>query len=238
MLSLCCVRGGGSRCWWWPVLGVLSCSWVEQDIHELLTGVQRPKAAFTLCSPRLRMEVAGGRSKGEGRHDLLRSSLLSHRRWWVAPGREGVGSLSQCVVGMGWQRSYTSVCLLPPHCCRHRGNTSAVGRAGDCFVPVLVSPDGDWQVQEAAAPLFPCMPWTLTSWVQHTHLCWQHSISAAQTSPAACACTLLALLDASQIPSFCHNSCWSSTTCPLIAAVSVISHAVFTCLLITATSLQ
>lgn len=39
------------------------------------------EAAFILCPPRLKMEVAGGKSKGEGRHNLLRSSLLSHRHW-------------------------------------------------------------------------------------------------------------------------------------------------------------
>lgn len=63
------------------MLGALSCSRVEQDIRELLTWVQRPKADFILCSPRLKMEVAGGKSKEEGRHSLLRSSLLSQSCW-------------------------------------------------------------------------------------------------------------------------------------------------------------
>lgn len=49
------------------MLGVLSCSRIEQDIHELLTWVQRPKADFILCPPRLKMEVAGGKRKGESR---------------------------------------------------------------------------------------------------------------------------------------------------------------------------
>lgn len=156
MLSLCCVRGGGSKCWWWPVLGVLRCSWVEQDIHELLTWVQRPKVAFILCPSRLKMEVAGGKSRqGEGRHSLLRSSLLSHRRWWIAPGREWVGNPFQGMTEVGWQRSCTSVSLSPPHCSMHRGSTFAPGRAEDLFVPVLVSPGGDWQMQKAAASLLP-----------------------------------------------------------------------------------
>lgn len=60
---------------------VVTCagSQVEQDIHGLLTWVQRPKADFILCPSRLKTEV----SEGEGRHSLLSSPLLSQRRWWI-----------------------------------------------------------------------------------------------------------------------------------------------------------
>lgn len=179
------------------------------------------------------MEVAGGKSKGEGRHSLLRSSLLSHRRWWIAPGGEGVGNFPS--VWLRWAGRGAApllVFLLLSAPCTEAAPLPQAGQGISLFLSwsAQVGTDRCRRLQHPCSPacLEPAM-----SRVQHTHLCWQHSISAAQTSPSACACPLLALLDASQIPSFCHNSSWSSTTCPLIAAVSVISHAVFTCLLIT-----
>lgn len=135
---------------------------------------------------------------------LRRSFLLSCKHWWIEPGRGGAGRPF-------WAGREAAPLRLPvPHCFVHRGITFVPGKAGDFFITVLVGPDGGWQMQTAGSiPAYHAYLVPLMSWVQHTHFCWQHAISAGlspcpallclllpvaepvvqHTSPSACACT-------------------------------------------------